>query len=129
MDLPKLAVQTKPSVGLVEVYDASNTKVATGSGFFISANQFVTNCHVVDGAKSVKVKMEEGGEWDSIGVLAADAKKDIAILFINCKSATPLTLSKIATIDPGTHIAVIGSPLGLEGTVSDGIVSGLRLRG
>lgn len=126
LNLPKLAAQIKPSVGLVVVYDASGTEIATGSGFFVSANQFVTNNHVVDGATSVKIKMEGGTVWDSLGVLASDSGKDIAILFVNASKATPLTLSKANSVEPGTHISVIGSPLGLEGTVSDGIVSGSR---
>ena len=72
------------------------------------------------------MKLSNGAFFLVNGVLATDADKDLAIIKVNGKNLPFLTLGDLAKLHVGDHVVAIGSPLGLEGTVSDGIVSALR---
>ena len=98
-----------------------------GSGFLVSADgEIVTNYHVIKDAHSAIVKLSNGAFFRVNGVLASDADKDLAIIKVDGKNLPFLTLGEIDKLHVGDHVVAIGSPLGFEGTVSDGIVSALR---
>jgi putative serine protease PepD len=100
---------------------------AVGSGFvYDSAGHIVTNDHVVDGATSVTVRFADGTKR-SATVVGTDASTDLAVLKVDSlpSSATPLTLGSSSTLEVGDGVVAIGSPFGLEGTVTSGIVSAL----
>ena len=127
IDLKALAKKARPAVMLLVVSDANGKEIATGTGFLVSGDgKLITNHHVIEGAASAVAKAENGGLFPIEGVLADDPKNDIVLLKLKGKDLPFLTLSTSATIEVGTRIAVIGSPLGLEGTVSEGIVSAVR---
>ena len=101
----------------------------TGSGFFVRPGEVVTNLHVIRGAKRCEVKTLDGkGKvFPVAGTLAVDEEGDLALLSVNMPQERPRA-SEIAQAlpDEGESIFVIGNPLKLEGSVTDGIVSAVR---
>jgi len=130
LELPELAERTRPSVVLVTVSDASGKKIGVGTGFFVSADgRVVTNFHVIRGAASATATLSDGHESKILGALVADPAQDIAILKAEGPSAPALALGDSGAVRPGDEVVVIGSPRGLSGTVSAGIVSAVRDKG
>lgn len=95
----------------------------TGSGFIISADGLIlTNHHVVDGADEIKVRLTDNREFTG-KVLDSDAKTDIAVVKIEAKDLPYLTMGNSDELKVGEWVAAIGSPFGLDNTVTAGIVS------
>ncbi|MGN0460567.1 MAG: S1C family serine protease [Ruminococcus sp.] len=100
-----------------------------GSGVIVDANGYiVTNNHVIEGAKSIKVTLRNGNEYTA-KLIGTDADKDIALIKIEPKSDEELTIATFGDSDKlavGDKAVAIGNPLGqLGGTVTDGIISAL----
>jgi serine protease Do len=94
-----------------------------GSGFFISADGYaVTNNHVVDGAKTVQVTMDDGSVHEA-KVVGSDSNTDLALINVDASKSFPFV--KFADRDPrvGDWVVAVGNPFGLGGTVTAGIVS------
>src|SRR5215204_2098240 len=125
--LPDLVRRIKPSAVAIETYDSRGEKLSRGSGFFVEADRIVTNRHVLDGAYRAEVHSSGGTVFPVKGVLAVDAEGDIALLKIDAPtpSIRPLPLDKTSPQE-GESVVVIGNPLGLEGSVTNGIVSAVR---
>ncbi|MBA3384642.1 MAG: trypsin-like peptidase domain-containing protein [Actinobacteria bacterium] len=101
---------------------------STGSGFVIDDEGHVlTNQHVVDNAQSVTVRFPDGDEIDA-RVVGADASSDVAVLELDSvpSGVTPVELGSSESLEIGDLVVAIGSPFGLEGTVTSGIVSALH---
>ncbi len=127
IDLKALAKKARPAVMLLVVSDANGKEIATGTGFLVSSDgKLITNHHVIEGGASAIAKAENGGLFPVEGVLADDPKNDLVLLKLKGKDLPFLPLGNSDKIEVGTRIAVIGSPLGLEGTLSEGIVSAVR---
>jgi len=127
-DVKKLAATTRPAVALVTVLDKSGKPLKLGTGFFISPDgKLVTNAHVIEGADTATAKLENGATYSIRGVLKAALDKDLVLLQADAKEVPSLTISRETSLPAvGSRVTVIGSPLGLEGTVSEGIISGHR---
>jgi Tfp pilus assembly protein PilF len=127
--LPDLVKRVKPAVVAIATYDADGEPIMTGSGFFLRPGEVVTNLHVIRGAKRCEVKTLDGkGKVFAVtGTLAVDEEGDLALLSVDMPRERSRT-SEIATLlpDEGESIFVIGNPLKLEGSVTDGIVSAVR---
>jgi S1-C subfamily serine protease len=96
--------------------------VGSGSGF-VHDDVIVTNHHVVAGAETVDIRFESG-EWRTAGVTATDIYADLAVLSTNIPDHVA-SLSFVETVPPvGAEVLALGSPFGLESSVSAGIVSG-----
>ncbi len=127
--LPELVRRVKPSVVAIATYDSQGEALMTGSGFFVRPGQVVTNLHVIRGAQRTEIKTLDGkGRVFAVaGVLAVDEEGDLALLSVEMppdkSRSSELTL---ALPDEGEQIVVIGNPLKLEGSVTDGIVSAVR---
>src|SRR5215208_316822 len=127
--LPALVKRVKPAVVAIATYDASGEALMTGSGFFLRPGQVVTNLHVIRGAVRADIKTLDGkGKIFQVsGTLAVDEEGDLALLGVDMpleRSRTTELASELP--DEGEPIFVIGNPLKLEGSVSDGIVSAVR---
>ena len=127
--LPALVKRVKPAVVAIATYDANGEALMTGSGFFLRPGQVVTNLHVVRGAARAEIKTLDGkGKVFQVnGTLGVDEEGDLALLSVEM----PLERSRSSELaselpDEGESIFVIGNPLKLEGSVSDGIVSAVR---
>jgi S1-C subfamily serine protease/Tfp pilus assembly protein PilF len=126
--LPSLIKRIKPSTVIIFVYDDKGEFLKLGSGFFISQNgDVITNYHVIQGASSAEIKTADEKTYPITYIVAGDEQNDIIRLSVNIPSqyVYPLSLSKTIP-EVGERIIVYGSPLGLENTVSDGIVSAIR---
>src|SRR5437899_4538167 len=127
--LPDLVRRVKPSVVSVLTYDAKGEPLISGSGFFIRPGEVVTNMHVIKGAQRVEIHTLEGKgrTYPVTGALAIDEEADLALLSVNLpeEKSRPLPLST-GLPEEGEQIFLIGNPLRLEGSVSDGIVSAVR---
>ncbi len=128
-NLPALVKKVKPTVVAIATYDANGEALMTGSGFFLRPGQVVTNLHVVRGAVRAEIKTLDGkGKVFPVnGTLAVDEEGDLALLSVEM----PLERARSCELaddlpDEGDSIFVIGNPLKLEGSVSDGIVSAVR---
>lgn len=116
-----------PSVLLLTCYDSAGNAICTGTAFFIdSAGTLVTNYHVVAGAASIKARTDAGDEFAVDTMLAYDAAKDIAVLGSSASNTSPLQLGDSDTVVLGQSVVAIGNPLGLQNTVSSGIISSIR---
>ena len=127
--LPQLVKRVKPAVVAIATYDATGEPLMTGSGFFLRPGQVVTNLHVVRGAVRAEIKTLDGkGKVFPVnGTLAVDEEGDLTLLEVDM----PLERARASELatelpDEGEPIFVIGNPLKLEGSVSDGIVSAVR---
>jgi serine protease Do len=98
-----------------------------GSGFIVSPDGYiVTNAHVVDGAKTVTVRLTDRREFTA-KVIGEDKRTDIALIKIDAKKPLPaLDLSNPAPVKQGEWVIAIGSPFGFENSVTAGIVSGVH---
>src|SRR5882724_2096179 len=127
--LPDLVRRVKPSVVAIATYDAQGEALMTGSGFFVRPGQVVTNLHVIRGAQRGEVKTLDGKGrvFPVAGTLAVDEEGDLALLSVDMPPDRPRA-SELAHVlpDEGEQIVVIGNPLKLEGSVTDGIVSAVR---
>jgi len=125
--LPELVRQIKPSAVAIETFDSRGEKLSRGSGFFVDSDRIVTNRHVLDGAYRAEVHASNGAVFPVKGVLAVDAEGDVALVKID-PPTPPIKSLQLDKTSPqeGESVVVIGNPLGLEGSVTNGIVSAVR---
>ena len=126
-ELPELVRRIKPSAVAIETFDARGEKLSRGSGFFIGPDRVVTNRHVIENAYKAEIHSFTGAIYPVKGVIAVDAEGDIALLRVEAPpgQVRPLALDRTSPQE-GESVVVIGNPLGLEGSVSNGIVSAVR---
>jgi tetratricopeptide (TPR) repeat protein len=127
--LPELVRRVKPTVVAIATYDAQGEALMTGSGFFLRPGEVVTNLHVIRGAQRTEIKTLDGKGrvFDVAGVLAVDEEGDLALLSVDMPNDRPRSTELARELpDEGEQIVVIGNPLKLEGSVTDGIVSAVR---
>ncbi len=118
-----IAKQVGPSVVRIDVQGQRGT--GSGSGVIYTADgTILTNAHVVDGAARVSVTLPDGSRQPA-EVLGADTRSDIAVIRID---ATDLPVPSFATVTPqvGDDAVAIGSPFGLDGSVTSGIISAVN---
>jgi tetratricopeptide (TPR) repeat protein len=125
--LPELVKRIKPSAVAIETFGAKGEKLSRGSGFFISKDRVVTNLHVIENAQRAEIHLANGTIFAVKGVIATDGEGDLALLNVEVPAyqAIPLPMDR-TTPQEGESIFVIGNPFGLEGSVSNGIVSAVR---
>jgi len=127
--LPDLVRQIKPSVVSVLTYDAKGQPLISGTGFFVRPGEVVTNFHVIHGAHKVEIHTLEGKgrTYPVKGALAVDEEGDLALLSVDLPAERSRALTISASLpEDGEKVFLIGNPLRLEGSVSDGIVSAVR---
>jgi hypothetical protein len=106
--------------------DSNGQPLSLGSGFYVSNGIVATNAHVIEGAYSGTARVVGGSNGLQIlGTIAFDGHSDLALLKVN-GSAPSLHLGLSTDPVVGDQVYVVGNPLGLEGTFSEGIVSGVR---
>jgi putative serine protease PepD len=125
----EVAQRVLPSV--VSVAVRSQAGAGSGSGFVIDASGIIlTNNHVIesaaDGAGEVSVRLEDGTSYPA-EIVGRDPRSDVAVLRVTgAAELTPIALGDSDSVVVGAPVIAIGSPLGLEGTVTTGIVSALN---
>ncbi|MEW2252826.1 S1C family serine protease [Streptomyces sp. NPDC058733] len=123
-DIAAIASAVSPSI--VEINAATNSGRSTGSGVIItSGGEIVTNNHVIAGASSVTVRTSDGKQYTA-QVVGTDSKKDLALIKVQGASGLKAaSLGDSSRLQVGDTVVAIGSPEGLTGTVTSGIVSAL----
>lgn len=125
-----------PAVFIIEVFTAKsdypNYPSASGSGFFISSDGIAITCyHVLKDTEFAIVTTLDGNKFSVTNVIFADEEQDIAVIRVNKKSLNDnsisnfsyLTMKDSTTVNNGSKCYTIGSPLGLQNSISDGIIS------
>ena len=99
-------------------------RAAAGSGVIISADGYiVTNNHVVDGADELTVTLNENSKEYSARVIGADKTTDLALIKIDAKNLPAIVIANSDDVKVGEWVLAVGNPLGLNNTVTAGIVS------
>jgi S1-C subfamily serine protease len=123
----EIASASFPSVVLLVFEDSNGQPVSMGSGFVVAKGKVISNQHVVEGAARGYAKViGQKQKYDVTGYEAIDYEKDLVLLTVDGCSAPPLKLSYGSELAVGDPVYAVGSPQGLEGTFSQGIVSGVR---
>src|ERR1035441_10375271 len=118
----EIVAHTRPAVVVVE------TDEGLGSGFIIKPDGIiVTNHHVVANAKEMSVKLQSGEVYRNVYLLSSDPTNDLAFLKIEAVDLPTIPLGNSNKVQLGDAVLLVGAPQGLEQTVSDGLISGIRL--
>jgi S1-C subfamily serine protease len=129
-DLPSVVEITVTENGGTSLtpFGGGERQQAQGSGFvYDTKGDIITNAHVVDGASSVHVSFSDGSTYGA-KVVGGDNSTDLAVVRVDAPSSKlhPLTLADSGAVKVGDGVVAIGSPFGLEGTATAGIVSALH---
>jgi putative serine protease PepD len=136
-NLPVSDIYDRTYKGVVEITVSSQStqtpfgeqaQQAQGSGFvYDTEGHVITNQHVVDGATSISVRFWDGKSYDA-EVVGSDASTDLAVIKVDAPAPVlqQLALGDSSTVRVGDNVVAIGSPFGLENTVTSGIVSALH---
>ncbi len=135
-EIPEIAADATVATVLILVFDQAGREIGQGSGFVISQDgKIVTNYHVIRRAATATVKFVDGAFYRVHGVLASDQETDLVVLKLETsrRDFPFLKVADPAEVRVGEQVVAIGSPLAVptglltEGTVSDGIISGVRV--
>ena len=129
-DANKIFEENNEAVVIVITYDSDGNPIGQGSGFIVRKDGvIVTNYHVISNAQDIKVKAGEN-VLQVEGILHMDKENDVVMLKVMLKTkAKELPIVKIGDAykeEVGSKVYVISSPKGLDNTISDGILSGIR---
>jgi hypothetical protein len=127
-NLPVLIKKVEPSIVVILTYNKEGKNLGQGSGFFFNKEgDVITNSHVLQEASRAVIQTTEGREYSVKKVLVEDKEGDLIRISVDIprEAVRPLPVTTRLP-DVGERIIVIGTPLGLDKTVSDGIVSAVR---
>lgn len=125
-----IAKNCLPSTVFITMEDEHHQPLAIGSGFIVGEGKIITNLHVIEGAKFGYVLLIEDDTKHKIdGYFKIDKANDLALLSVPTVSGKVLPIFDGDYPEIGERIYAIGNPKGLSGTISEGIVSGLRSEG
>jgi V8-like Glu-specific endopeptidase len=125
LDSPSIVARVSPAVVLIKGESGSGTVL--GSGLIVSPDgKIATNLHVIRDLKTAGVQLASGEIFDAVSVLAFDDRKDLAIVKIAGFDLPTVELGNSNDVKTGERVVAIGSPLGLQGTVTTGVVSAIR---
>lgn len=128
-DLPstrEIAAAARPAVVSVRGLDGGEA-LTSGTGFVVREDGvIVSNLHVVRGAETLEVELSSGETYDQVYVLAYDERRDLILLQIPAVGLDVIAIGDDRTLEVGDPVYVMGNPLGLNWTFSDGLLSAKR---
>lgn len=127
--LQQIIEEVEPATFIVYTYDEYGTPSGSGSGFFIeSTGVGVTNWHVLDKSIKAVIKTPDGVQYEIDSVLCASSKKDILVFRVRNKNNKVFKTVQLSKDKPekGNPVYNIGAPMGMESSVSEGIVASYR---
>lgn len=123
----EIAKKAFASTVLLVMEDANGQPLSLGSGFLVRDGEITSNLHVVEGAARGYAKLVgQTTKYDIEGITAVDPERDLVVLKISAAHAQALSLGNSDGVEVGEPVYAVGNPQGLEGTFSQGIVSGIR---
>jgi len=127
LSVSQIAQEFSASVVTIIALDENNQPLSLGSGFFIDkTGTIVTNHHVLRGSTKAIVKTVGGEKGEVHEIENGDPQLDLLVASTTLRNTKPLYLGDSDTVTVGEDIVAIGNPAGFEGTVSKGIISGIR---
>lgn len=120
----QIFVKTSPSVVVVDILNDNGKSIGQGSGVVIAPNQVVTNCHVAQKGKSLRVRQSD--KKYNATLLYTDPERDLCQLDVPNIQAPPVVLGTAKKLRVGQRVYAIGAPKDLELTLSEGLISSLR---
>ena len=124
--ISEIVERVDSSVVMVITYDVTGSSVGQGSGVFVTNDgKILTNAHVIKDAYSAEVKSSIG-TFNKVVILYKDESKDLALIQVTTSNSVPPEFDFDSELKAGQRVIAIGNPLGLEKTVSDGLISGIR---
>jgi serine protease Do len=120
-----LYARLSPSVASIAVLAADGRPIAGGSGVAIGPDAMITNCHVAKAGARLQVKINKGMYEATIAT--ADEEHDLCLLQVPGMAARAVEIGSSSQLKTGQKVLALGSPRGLDLTISDGIVSSLRV--
>ena len=120
----EISKRLSPAVVYIESYDALGNVLGSGSGFNVNESGHIfTNYHVIEGSSKLTVRFVDGNTYDVHHVMDYDVNRDVALLALNSKGLPTAILGNSSLLVNGEEILTIGSPIGLENTIADGLIS------
>ena len=125
LSVEKIFNEHVDSIVVIGAMDKKQSRM--GSGFIVDeSGLIVTNAHLTVGAKKIVVKLHKSAIYHQARLVTIDRGKDIAILKIDVPNLKPVKLGNSNKVQIGERVVSIGNPLGLESTISDGLISSWR---
>ena len=128
-NLTKLFLKLSPSIFIIETFDEQDDPIASGTGFFIESNGIcLSNYHIFVDAKKAIIKTHDNKTFTIDNVIAYDSKRDLIKFSISNPENIRFQNILLDTTNQkvGSKVFTIGNPLGLEYTLTDGIISAVR---
>ncbi len=126
IDATEVAKATVPAVVMIKGTTVDG-KGISGSGFIVnSSGTIITNLHVIRDLDNAAVRLASGETYDRFVVKAFDSRRDLAVIQIAGFDLPTVELGNSNNVEVGTGVILVGNPMGLEGSISSGIVSGIR---
>lgn len=124
----QIAAAAHASLLLIRAMDANGDTLGLGTGFLVSPDgRFVTNYHVIQEAAKLSVKVLDGAEYADVQLVAADPATDLALMQLpNVRGLPSMPLGSDLQVEVGDRVFVMGNPMGMSGTFTDGMISGKR---
>ncbi len=123
----EIASKALPSIVVLLTQDTAGRPLAMGSGFFVKGTTVVTNYHVIEGAAAGVARVVGGNHsFKILGTVAVDREHDLVLLKLSGASQASLSMTPLGEVAVGDEVYALGNPRGLEGSLSSGIVSGIR---
>ncbi|KEO81550.1 stalk domain-containing protein [Tumebacillus flagellatus] len=114
-------------VVMINIYDKKGKLLGSGSGMVVSNDgKILTNHHVLAEAATAKVVFDDNTMFPATKVLLDDADRDLALMQIDVSNLQAVSFGNSDALDVGDNVVAIGSPLGMQNTLSAGLVSGMH---
>ncbi|HSU13793.1 S1C family serine protease [Longimicrobium sp.] len=123
----EIAANAHASLLMIRAIAADGDTVGLGTGFVVSPDGlFITNYHVIEEASRLQVSLLDGGSWQDVSLVSGDPTSDLALMQLPARGLRYLKLGTDNDLEVGDKVYVMGNPLGMSGTFTDGMVSGKR---
>ena len=127
LTVEELARVSRDAVVVITSSDRRGEPRGLGSGFVVGADGVIaTNFHVIGQRRRFTVRLSDGRTAEPETILATDRGRDLALIQIGIRELKPLELGNVAMLQPGQTVVAIGNPLGLEYSVTRGVVAAVQ---
>lgn len=118
--------RVSPSVVVIHIDNAKGDTIALGSGVIVAAEKVITNCHVVEARKGTAIRVVQNATFSAATIQSKLPESDLCLLGVAGLSATIPVIKPLKRLNVGQRVYAIGAPSGLELTLTEGLISGLR---